>query len=1037
MRRLAMLALCPVMAVAAFASHLKAQGNPNIKPPCVCPPGPSPCTVTPNAGSDTVPANGALDSVVFTVKNTGGTYTDTYSLTMTCTSITCTRTGNPSPTLLTLSPGNSGMAWVKFYHPSSPGSGSVALTATDTISGDFQATGTWNIITTPPSGPPTIALQNFNGVDQDRGLCLTFGAGQAAGLSCGDLFVTHAMPAYRTMNRDRQLTLFYSSAAAAPRPTVAAWVTQPQSQQAPTSVIARLLVNGVVRDSASFSSWSAGATRQVVLAWITDTASGLYPFTLAVRNIYPSGSYETTVSDTLMVVNRAHSEFGAGWWLDGVEQLVFGQPGSRILWLGGDGSAAAYDPAGTNTWVRAAGPYRDTLLYSSSAHKYTRTLRHGIQVTYDTTGHHLTTVNRAQNTTTFTWTGATTRLTSIKVPPGVTGTTYTLAYNAANNLHSITDPGGRVLRDTVSSSNLTQIFDPDYVAAPVDSHTVHFGYDAAHRMTSRTGRRGFGTAYSYANGLHITRIAVPLRPAVHDTAVTALAWWDERGLAIGSPSGTQTPVDPLISYSRFDGPRTDVGDSARFWVDRWGAALQIVGPVHDTTLIARSTSTGLVSRMRDPVGNVWGILYNARGNPLTITDSTHEGQGGDSAATTTYSYHDSNDIDSPDSVIDPVGLTTRYSYNSLGIDSMVTAPNGQQSRYLYATGSLQGLLTSVTALQVRTTDSLFNTTNQDQTTALAYNSLGNQVSVTTPKGSVSHFGYNAYTQGVADTNAVGNVTLYYPRVMGVEDSIVQLGSGSDRRRTAFTYDADFDRLTLADPRNVMRFWGYDAASRDTSETDDYGETEHHWFGPSGLLDSVLTRLQVKVYRNYDAAGRLTRLAFPAVFADTAPGDTVTYAYDAAGRMITASNRTGRIARQYYREGTLKQDSAYSSLSYTYTGEQRYQYYRDDLRSRYTDFTVGGNDTISVGYKYNNGTLGQLVITYPGGTPGPDTATYTWDGLGRRQQLITPHHLTHATVNWYYDLDGRRRAVCELRHARSAVVHHTASGQRVQLGLQRV
>jgi hypothetical protein len=50
-------------------------------------------------------------------------------------------------------------------------------------------------------GPPTIERKNHNGPNLDRSLCLTIGAGEAAAAQCGDLLVTHALPAYRTMGR--------------------------------------------------------------------------------------------------------------------------------------------------------------------------------------------------------------------------------------------------------------------------------------------------------------------------------------------------------------------------------------------------------------------------------------------------------------------------------------------------------------------------------------------------------------------------------------------------------------------------------------------------------------------------------------------------------------------------------------------------------------------------------------------------------------------------------------------------------------------
>ncbi len=49
----------------------------------------------------------------------------------------------------------------------------------------------------------------------------------------------------------------------------------------------------------------------------------------------------------------------------------------------------------------------------------------------------------------------------------------------------------------------------------------------------------------------------------------------------------------------------------------------------------------------------------------------------------------------------------------------------------------------------------------------------------------------------------------------------QIGAGGVVRRYRATFDADFNRLSFVDPRDVIRQWAYDAAGRDTAETDDY------------------------------------------------------------------------------------------------------------------------------------------------------------------------------------------------------------------------
>ncbi|MEK7667200.1 MAG: hypothetical protein AAB409_00965, partial [Gemmatimonadota bacterium] len=283
-------------------------------------------SVTPDGATEPErPANSGPYTASFTVTNTG-TLDDEYEIhcsqqaPVTCNSV--------SPAYISLSPGQSTTVWAS-YSVGGAGQGRVTVTALP-VYGDVQDSGYRIVpVVAVSQGPPSVVLYNFNGDNQDRGLCLTVGAGQGAGIACGDLFVTHGMPAYRTMGRDRALTLFYSSHQAAPRPTVPVWVSQPSGQATPTSVYAELKVNGAVRASASYSAWgSASGPRQIALAYDAGAdPSGLYPFTLEVRNQYTGGSYSTIITDTLIVTNRTGSEFGAGWWIAGLEQLVLGQSG--------------------------------------------------------------------------------------------------------------------------------------------------------------------------------------------------------------------------------------------------------------------------------------------------------------------------------------------------------------------------------------------------------------------------------------------------------------------------------------------------------------------------------------------------------------------------------------------------------------------------------------------------------------------------------------------------------------------------------------
>lgn len=446
---------------------------------------PGSLAVTPD-GSTTITrqSNTGPYDEMFIVKNN---YTTSLTVTITCfgrVNVTCTGT---DITQIVLAPGAQ-IDVDASYTVGSAGTGRLVLKA---VSGGIQDTG---YIFVPVANPaaPTVALRNHNGDNRDRSLCLTSGAGEATAWQCGDLLVAHGLPGYTTMGRERTLTLLYNSAQAVPKPLVAAAVTE--GALAPGAVFVRLSINGVPKDSATFNGWASG-TRQVSIAHdALPDSSGIYPFTLLIRNIFVGTVLDATVSDTLIVVNRAGSLYGAGWSLAGVEELRLNQPGNKVLWVGGDGSAKVYRNVGTDTFVGAAGAFRDTLVrFDSLGFSYwRRRLRHGVSVTSSDTGSagrakHVRTTNRVGQSTVFAWSKDT--LKSITVPPGISGTTYTLTY-ASGRLDKITDPAGRLLDVTVASNRLTQIIDPDTTAFHTD-----FAYDGVGRMTARTNRRGFATRY--------------------------------------------------------------------------------------------------------------------------------------------------------------------------------------------------------------------------------------------------------------------------------------------------------------------------------------------------------------------------------------------------------------------------------------------------------------------------------------------------------------------------------------------------------------
>jgi hypothetical protein len=277
--------------------------------------------------------------------------------------------------------------------------------------------------------PPTLTVSNTGlnpGTASERSLCLAFALVPEAASECADLRVTHALPATMSKGTVQAPTLLYTSAMAHPFPVVRADVRYTSGTR-PDSVEAILKVNGVERRRGMWSGvpMSVNVPRRLALGYDaipsgSGDATGIYPYTIDVA-AFVGGvkGATTTVSGSLVLVNRSASAFGPGWWLSGLEQL-FAQGDGSLLWVGGDGSARRYASAGANVWVAPPLVFPDTIRLAGSV--YTRHGRHAIKVRFNSAGNHVATVRRLGDSTRFTYaaTGANPRLSTVVTLAGHT-----------------------------------------------------------------------------------------------------------------------------------------------------------------------------------------------------------------------------------------------------------------------------------------------------------------------------------------------------------------------------------------------------------------------------------------------------------------------------------------------------------------------------------------------------------------------------------------------------------------------------------------
>ncbi len=987
--------------------------------------------VTPDGStSPSRPANSNGYSALFQVQNNGALQ-DSYDITCLGSSgVTCTGVSSSN---LTIASGAKKFV-TAYYNVGSQGTGKLRLTA----AGEASDTGWYNVPITAPQGFPGVALINFNRDNHDRSLCLTAGAGEAAAYQCGYLTVYHSMPGYTTKGRERSLSLVHTSEQAYPSPIVVAGVTEPVTIAKPDNIFFQLSVSGVVRDTGHMGNWGGGptdVTRQVIITYnASSDSTGLYPISLLIRNEYGAATYDVVLADTLMGVNRTGSEFGAGWGLDGIEHLYFNQPVGTakgdILLVDGDGSGRWYHKLTATTWAGPRGTYQDTLTYSSTTQRYTRTLRHGIQVVFDASGRHVKTVNRVGDSTVFVWSGSPVRLTSIKVPPvGQTGTVYTLAWDGNHQLDKITDPAGRVLDATVTSNTLVSLKDPD-------SLTTTFNYNTNQLISARTDTRGNSSYYTYTLNL-LSTARLPLDTVGTSYATTTYTPWNWKF------------VDPDTAYTKILGPRPNLADDATFWLDKWGAPVKIKDALGAVTTIVRGNSAvpALATKVVRSNGHVDSMTYDNRGN-LSEARSLSS-QSGAPTSYTSYTYGDlTNAPDSPTRVTDALGRHTDYTYTSLGLTKSVTSPNGHTMGFAYQlTGLQKGELLSVTDSQVTVWhESAAKDTVLNLTQRFTYTSpLGNIQTTTAPSGVVTSYVLDAYGGIKEFFDPYGTHTRYVADVMGRVTIDSQFNGWWDQGRhpTTWTplagcdstyfncnpalvnYVPNYNYLlthyhwsaagvdTVTDPGGVVRSYAYGPRGEVVSESDEFGHHRTAVYDEAGLLTSSTSRSNFQVRFHYDLAGRRTSMVYPTRIwgvvypGDTAhvAGDSLYYQYDSLGHLTLAHDRWNEIRRTYYANGALKAKRTTSpadSLVYTY----------DASGAVKTMIAVQGSGwKDSVEYTYDAaGALDSMRVTFNvQGTPVARVFTFDWDELGRRKLVTYPNAMK---VHYSYDPAGALRQVID-------------------------